>query len=307
MSNPFSRLDLRHYRLISSIARHGQISTAADHLAITQPAASRSLADIERALGAQLFERHPKGMRPTPLGEVMARHADILLGDIDQATDELNAFRDGSSGTVRVGAVTGAAVGFLVPAIRDLKKESGRAEIRVHVAPSTDLMSSLLSGELDFVLCRVPPGVDAGQLKVLRGRVEHFSLLVRDGHPKLGDRNLELEALETCTWIIQQQGMPLREAIDQRHVIRGLSPPRDVIESSSLLMTIAYLMATEAVAPVAREVSELLVTTNGSALATLHMRDTITLSPYHLIHLKRRPMSPLARRLLDLVFEGMSK
>ena len=306
MANPFTRLKLRHYRLISSIAEHGQLSMAADHLAITQPAASRSLAEIERTLGMPLFERHPKGMNATPIGEVMVRHANILLADLDHATDELASFRDGSSGTVRVGAVTGAAVGFLVPAIKELKCNSESADIRVEVAPSVELMTGLLAGELDFVLCRVPPGVEAGQLKVLRGRVEHLSLLVRKGHPQEVLANVELGALSDFTWVVQQHGMPIREAIEQRHVTVGLIPPQDVIESSSLLMTIAYLMASDAVSPVAREVAELLLATNGGALATLNMKENITVSPYHLIQQKRRPLSPLAQRLLASVLERMS-
>jgi DNA-binding transcriptional LysR family regulator len=306
MSGQLSRLKLRHYRLISSIAKHGQLSIAADQLAITQPAASRSLAEIERVIGAELFERHPKGMRPTPVGEVVARHAGILLSGLEQAGDEFTAFRDGLSGTVRVGAVTGAAVGFLVPAIRELKRTSDFVDIKVEVAPSVDLMEGLLSGEFDFVLCRIPPGTDADQLDMLRGRAEHLSLLVRAGHPLLRRPRLDLDALGGCTWIVQQHGMPIREAIEQKHLVAGLRPPKDVIESSSLLMTIAYLMASDAVSPVATEVSDLLLNSNAGALATLDMREAIIVSPYHLIRRRRRPISPLAQRLLSLVLERLS-
>ena len=306
MSTEFAHLTLRHHRLIAAIARHGQISTAAHHLAMTQPAASRSLAEVERILDVPIFERHPKGMTPTPVGQVVVRHANILLGGLDLATEELAAFRDGHSGTVRVGAVTGAAVGFLVPAIRELKRLSTRADIRVQVAPSVDLMDALLLGELDFVLCRVPPEVDASQLRVLRGRVEHLSLLVRAGHPHCGTANLGLDALQYHTWIVQQRGMPLREAIEQRHLLAGLRTPHDLIESSSLLLTIAYLMSSDAVSPVAHEVSELLTRTHPGALSTLDMQDRTTLSPYYLIHRKHHPMSPLATRFLALVLDRMT-
>ena len=110
MQRAFERLQLRHFRLIHAIAELGQLSHAADRLAITQPAASRVLAEIERLVGQRVFERHPKGMKPTAIGEVMARHAGVLLSGLEQAAGEMEAFRRGRSGTVRVGAVTGAAV-----------------------------------------------------------------------------------------------------------------------------------------------------------------------------------------------------
>ncbi|MDF0599200.1 LysR substrate-binding domain-containing protein [Psychromarinibacter sp. C21-152] len=306
MTDPVSRLQLRHFRLIGAVAEHGQLSVAADHLAMTQPAASRTLAETERLIGAPLFERHAKGMRPTPVGEVMARHARLLLGGLDQAEAELGAFRAGRSGTVRVGAVTGAAVGFVVPAIRALKREANNPAVRVEVAPSVDLMDSLLNGDLDFVLSRVPRGVEVGRLEVLHGRVEHLALLARSGHPLLRETGLQLKDLAGCAWIAQKQGMPIREAIEQRHVIAGIDPPQDVIESSSLLMTLAYLHGSDAISPVAREVSDLLVGTGSGGVAELPMTERITLSPYHLIRQKRMPISPLAGRLLELVLERLT-
>ena len=101
MADPLTHLQLRHYRLVRAIADHGQLSQAAGRLALSQPAASRLLSEIERSLGAPLFERHPKGMRPTPTGEVMARRAAAILAEIDGTARELSAFRAGSAGSVR--------------------------------------------------------------------------------------------------------------------------------------------------------------------------------------------------------------
>ena len=64
-----TQLHLKHLRLIAAIAQHRQVSIAAQTLGITQPAASRTLAEAEATVGVPLFERHPKGMLLTDAGE----------------------------------------------------------------------------------------------------------------------------------------------------------------------------------------------------------------------------------------------
>ncbi len=69
------RLKAPHLRLILKIAETGQLQIAASTLAMSQPAASRILAEIEAGTGSPLFVRHPKGMEPTPVGEAFVKHA----------------------------------------------------------------------------------------------------------------------------------------------------------------------------------------------------------------------------------------
>jgi len=306
MPDPFERLQLRHYRLIRAIAEHGQVSIAADAMAMTQPAASRALAEIERLVDLPLFERHPKGVRPTPMGEAMARYATMLLGDLDQASQEFRAFRAGRAGTVRVGAVTGAAVGYLVPAIQALKAETQDLDIRVSVAPSVDLVSDLIGGRLDFVLGRLPADADKEKLDILKGHVEHVELLVGADHPLAGRSDVTLAELARHVWIMQAPGMPIRDAIEDTYFRADIAPPQNVIETASLLMTIAYLQCSDSIAPVAREVSDLLVKERSGGLVNLHMQEAIRLSPYHLVRQKDRMLSPAATRLLHLVQDRLS-
>ncbi len=306
MRSAIARLQLRHFQLIRTIDDLGQLSLAAERLAMTQPAASRSLSEVERLVGAPVFLRHPKGMTATPVGEVLVRHAGLLLSGLDQAADELVAFRSGATGVVRVGAVTGASVAFVVPAIRRLKQEAGNPEVRVDVAPSVDLMQGLMQGEYDFVLSRVTPGIDATQLQVLRGRPEHMEFLVRAGHPLAGGPRPSLKQLADYTWVVQAPGMPIREAVDRAHLAAGLPPPQDVVNSASLLVVLAFISETDAISPAAREVSDLVRAMRADGVATFFSHEPITLPPYHLIRLKSRPLSPVAQRLLELVLEGLS-
>lgn len=306
MSAPMLHLQIKHFRLVQAIAATGQLTLAADRLAITQPAASRSLSEIERLMGGPVFDRHPKGMTPTLLGEVLVRRGAQLLGYLDETAQELTAVRSGMAGAVRVGAVTGAAIGYIVPAVQALKEETKNVDIQVTVAPSAELMDDLLSGELDFILSRVPPGVDARQLDILQGRAEAVRLLVRSTHPLLDRRNLDLRALNDFPWLIQQRGMPIRQAVDAAHIAAGVPTPADVIDSASLVMTIAYLRSSDAISPVAHEVAHMLSENGAIGFATLNMAEEIIIQPYHLLRHRYRPLSPLAGRFLNMVKQGLA-
>lgn len=302
-----NRLQIRDFRLVRAIAETGQLALAAEQLGITQPAASRMLAAIERTIGTSVFQRHPKGMTVTPMGEILARNAITLLNGMEQTAREVEAVGGGRSGTIRVGSVTGGAVAHVVPAIQRLKRDATRADIHIDVAPSDVLIDGLLGGDFDFVLSRIPAGTDARQFIVRRGRVEVINFLIRTGHPLDGCRTVTLEELEGYEWVIQAPHTPMRQAVEEAFLARSISLPREIVNSTSLLVMIAYLTSTDAIAPVSREVADLLgagQATNG--FARLEPAEPLIVNPYHLIARKNHALSPLAAKLWGLILAGLS-
>ncbi|MCJ7874478.1 LysR substrate-binding domain-containing protein [Phaeobacter sp. J2-8] len=301
MKTPISHFRLRHLRLVHAIAETGQISLAAQRLAITQPAASRTLSEVERLVGEPLFDRHSKGMRLTLIGEVVASHASTVVGDLEGIAQEVEAYRRGRAGVVRIGAVTGAAVGVVVPAVQNLKRTAKSATVSIDVAPSVDLMERLLRGDLDVVLCRMSRDMDSQLLQVRPGRVEELGYLVRAGHPLADRTGLGLGELAEFSWVIQGRGMPIREAVEQAFLNGGLAMPKDIVDTASLLVALACLHDSDAVAAVSKEVLNLLDTGGGGRWATLNMKESLVLSPYQLVRKRDRPITPICQRLVDLL------
>lgn len=302
-----NRLQLKDFRLIRAIYETGQLAIAAERMSLTQPAASRMLASIERMVGMTLFVRHPKGMTATPAGEILARNAAGLLNGLEQTLQEVTAVTSGKSGSVRVGSVTGGAVAFVVPAIQKLKANVGSADIYVDVAPSDVLIQGLIDGEYDFVLSRLPPGTDSRQFNILTGRVEIIRFLVREGHPLAGERKLRLGDLSDYEWLMQAPRTPLRHAIEEAFLSQGLPSPQETVNTTSLLVMISYLTTSDAIAPITQEVVELLgPKVFGGRVAALDVADSVVVTPYHLISRKHQMMSPLATRLRELVFAGLA-
>jgi len=302
-----NRLQLKDFRLIRAIYETGQLAIAAERMSLTQPAASRMLASIERMVGMTLFVRHPKGMTATPAGEILARNAAGLLNGLEQTLQEVTAVTSGKSGSVRVGSVTGGAVAFVVPAIQKLKANVGSADIYVDVSPSDVLIQGLIDGEYDFVLSRLPPGVDSRQFNILTGRVEIIRFLVREGHPLAEQKKLRLGDLSDYEWLMQAPRTPLRHAIEEAFLSQGLPSPQETVNTTSLLVMISYLTTSDAIAPITQEVVELLgPKVFGGRVAALDVADSVVVTPYHLISRKHQMMSPLASRLRELVFAGLA-
>jgi DNA-binding transcriptional LysR family regulator len=303
MSTPSAqRLTIKQLRLIVAIADTLSLSRAAHSLAVTQPSASRGLAEIERICGGAVFQRHARGMTPTPLGELLARRARNVIEELDGAAVEMARFRSGLGGIVRIGAVTGGALGYVVPVVRQLKHEAPDVEVRVNVAASQELVRDLTSLGLDFALARIPPTADAAMFDIVRAAGEAVVVIVRAGHPAAERAEVSLVELLDYDWVMQGSGAPIRATIEEALIDRGARLPARVTSTSSLLVTIALLASSDAAAPVSREVAELL--TGGTArpgIVALPLRERIVVDPYSLLSLRDRRLSPAAQKAHELV------
>ena len=112
-SAPQSRLKLPQLRLIAALEDTGSLSAAAEALNLSQPAASRMMAELEASFAAPLAERLARGVRLTPLGLALARHARSVLLQLAEAERELGDLKAGRRGAVAIGAVSGPAFALM--------------------------------------------------------------------------------------------------------------------------------------------------------------------------------------------------
>ncbi|MFN7002525.1 MAG: LysR family transcriptional regulator [Roseinatronobacter sp.] len=299
-----SRLKPLHLRLLVAIADHGKLQAAAEHLAMSQPAASRILAEIEETLGAALFERLPRGMRPTPLGDRVLFGATHILMEYEALEKDVAMARTGLSGEVRIGAVTGPVLGYVMPAVRQIRETAPEIEATIHVAPSVDLIRGLEDRKFDFIIARLPVGQEVGHLDVTPARHEQVSLLVHQSHPLAGQGSCSLQALLGFDWVIQERGAPIRQAVENAFFHARLPLPRKITNSSSLLVALDMVSVGLAVAPVAQEVAHFLIGSGPAArLCVLETDSRITVEPYFVIRHKHHTRSEATARLYRRVLE----
>lgn len=289
-------------RLIAAIGRLGKLRLAADACGMTVPAASRMLTEIEAKLGVALFERDAKGMKPTAPGKVLGRHAQKVVLDIDQLAQDFVAHHHGAAGSVRIGAVTGAALAVVIPAILQLKRDAPLMKVSLDVSPSSRLMWGLERGEYDFAICRLERGVDAADFDVSPARDEAVLLMVHRHHELSCRDRLLLEELADYPWTMQEHGAPIRHAIEIAFRQEGVSMPLNLIETASVVAIMALLRDSDVIAAVTQEVADLLLKPPFSAdLALLTTRNPITIEPYHILRPRDRSLSAGAERMLALV------
>ncbi|KQI68382.1 hypothetical protein AN189_11345 [Loktanella sp. 3ANDIMAR09] len=305
MSFPFAnRLKPAHLRLLRAIGESGKLQLAADSVAMSQPAASRLLAEIETEIGGALFDRLPRGMAATELGEAFLRHARVILSEVDALSDNIARLQNGQAGTVRVGSVTGPAVSALVPALLAVRDTAPDMQPTIEVAPSVDLLKGLEEGHFDFVLARVGVKSDVATLRAHPGRSERVRLLVGADHPLAGRRQVGLADTLDYAFVIQEAGSPIRTAVERQFLQSGLATPKHVINSSSLLIALSLITSSDAISPQTQEVAEVLSRGN-SELSVIDIAEDIAVSPFLVLYRADRHLSPIAQRLLDEVLSRL--
>ena len=297
-----ARLQIKHLRLITAIADRGQVSLAAQGLGMTQPAASRALAEIEAIVGTPLFERHPKGMTLTPVGDGLARHARNVLDEIASAAVAVEKLRLGHAGVVRIGAVTGAAVGLVVPAIRRLKALAPEVDLHIDVGPSEELIKGLVGLRHDMMLGRLPVGAKTADFHLQRASGERVRIIANRANRFAGQARIGLAETAHSDWVMQSPGAPMRQALDDAFLALGVQPPRNVTNTASLLVVLSLLQDREVLTPVSQEVADLLTGTHPD-LVQLDIVESVVVAPYSLITLAARRLLPVAARCHDLMSE----
>lgn len=250
-----SRLKLRQLRLLTAIADEGTVLKGSQAMNIAQPAATKSIKELEDALGVRLFERSSRGVTPTDFGAVMIKHAKLILTQLRHAGEELQSLEEGLSGRVHVGTLL-AASASLLPRVLALLRER-RPGIAVTVAEGTidRLMPGLRTGDIDVVLGRLPEYREREGLKQEVLYLDTVSIMVREGHPLTTRASLTLGDLVEQAWVLPPTQTSLRRQIDHAFRHEDLDPPSGVIESVSILTNHALLMNTDMIAAMPHQVA----------------------------------------------------
>ena len=294
-------LKISHLRMMAAFAETGQIGAAAQALGITQPAASRLLAEIERIAGVPVHIRLGRGVTLTEAGEVLARRSGRVLLEMRDAGRELVEAGAGAVGRVGIGAVTAPALNIVLPTLRTARLSHPGIQAEVTVASSDILCAQLLSGKIDFAIGRIPVGVDASQLQ---GRViapEPVALVVRKGHRFANTAPVDPADLMQFDWVMPDKDIPIGAAVLARLQELGLPAPQQRLSTASFLLTLALLQQTNAIAPLAQAVADQFATGPDAPFACVANNLGITVAPYSLLTRRDTVLPPAARTILDLI------
>jgi DNA-binding transcriptional LysR family regulator len=251
-----ARLKTRQLLLLVALAEEGNIHRAAQVLNMSQPAASKLLKDLEDVLEVSLFERLPRGMRPTWYGETMIRHARVALASLNQAHDELQAAKAGQFGQVSIGAITSPALMLLPEAVQQVKAQHPDLRVSLQIETSDVLIEKLNQNKLDILVARLFAQHDKSDLLYEPLTDEPISLVARPGHPLLQSQGLSLPELTDAGWIVPPAGSVLRHRFELMFQEIGLRSPVNLIETGALLFTSKMLQKSDMLSVLATDVAQ---------------------------------------------------
>jgi DNA-binding transcriptional LysR family regulator len=247
-----ARLKTRQLMLLIAIDEEGNIHRAAEVLNMSQPAASKLLKDLEDMMGVSLFERLPRGMRPTWYGESMIRHARIALSSLGEAGAEIEALKAGHAGNVAIGAIAGPAMTLLPAALARITQQHPDLRVSLQVESSDVLLERLAQNKLDFLVARLFARHDKSHLHYEALAEEEVCAIARPQHPILALEQPGLPELSQAAWIVPPEGSVLRHRFELMFQSAGLQPPRRVIGTAALMFLTKMLQESDylAVVPV---------------------------------------------------------
>ncbi|WOT33213.1 LysR family transcriptional regulator [Streptomyces coeruleorubidus] len=286
-------MDLTVWRTFVTVCRLGSLSAAAAELHHTQSAVSRQIAGLERQLGVPLMERHARGVRPTPAGEVFRRHALATLNEADRAVRAVRDARDGAvSRPLAVGATPSLAAGIVPEAIRALLERDRAVRWSLLPGLSPDLHQRVIGGDLDLaVVTDAPPGLphDPRVERRFLG-LDEMVVALPLGHPQAGRGPMHMRTLAEQTWVEDNDGSA---ALLRQHAARAGVSARIDLAAADLLGKLALVATGHAIALIPGVLTCALRTD----VTTVSLLDPPTRGVYTIT--PRRDPHPTAALLLD--------
>lgn len=149
-------ISLRNLRYFQSVARLGHFGRAAEACAVTQPALSMQIRDLEAHLGARLFERQRDGARLTEAGRETLRHAERILGAVADLEAQARRSRGPLSGPFRLGVIPSVAPYILPKLLPGVMQRVPTARLTLRETRTASLVEELLAGDLDAIIASLP-------------------------------------------------------------------------------------------------------------------------------------------------------
>ena len=203
-------MELRTLRSFLAVAREGNVTRAARHLHITQPALSRQLSELEREVGCELLVREPRGVTLTEQGMLLRKRADEIVSLADRTEQELRSPAAEVEGDVWVGSGESRAMELIARAATAITNEHPRVMLRVHSGNGTDVLERVDKGLLDFGVVFGPEPSDRYESLRLPHE-DRWGVLVRRDHPLATREEVSLDDLRGERIITSSEGGTLAE------------------------------------------------------------------------------------------------
>lgn len=285
---------LNQIRDLLAVVEAGSLRAAARRIGISQPAMSKSLAQLERELHTQLLLRTARGIVLTPAGRAFVARGRVIDAELRKARDDLSALHGSRDGSVAFGVGPAVTVPLVPDAMTRFRASWPRAHVRIREGVRTALLPLVRDETLDFTISEnVATGGEAGlQFKPLIK--PELVIIGRRGHPLAHARSLK--ELAAADWLIFNPP-GARGALERTFEAFGLPPPNALVHCESYATALALIARSDLLGLVLRELTEL--TLADRFVQRWRIREKISQPTIGIFSRADTPLSPAAAAMVQ--------
>jgi LysR family hydrogen peroxide-inducible transcriptional activator len=284
------KITLRQLRYFDALAHHGHFGRAADACAVSQPALSVQIKELEETLGSTLFERMPRRIRLTTIGREFLTRSRTILRSVDDLGDLARAAQDNLIGQLRIGVIPTIAPYLLPTIMARLSKEFSGVDIHIRETMTSNLLQELSDGRIDTAIVALP--ISEPTLTEVALFKESFVLVRPES-----DRDTPVpdpEMLRQMPLLLLEEGHCFRDqALSFCNIQTNL--PRDTLDGTSLSTLVQMVGAGIGVTLIPE--MAVAVETRSASVSTAHFDAP---QPTRTIGMVWRKTSPLAQHYLKV-------
>jgi DNA-binding transcriptional LysR family regulator len=234
------RLKLRDLQMLQALAEAGSMAAAAEQLALSQPAISKAMSEMEHGLGAQLLDRSSRGVVLTESGRVLLERGRVILDEVRLGISEIVHLSDPTQGEVRIGTGDPATV-VLSEIINQLSRRYPRITYQILVAEPTTLMRGLRERKLDVLVTRWVATGDDDDMKAEILYESPLAVMADHRHRLLRRKPISLADLMSEPWIHSPLDSLLGRSVKDVFRRNKLTLPAATVTTSSINMRLNLL------------------------------------------------------------------
>jgi len=227
-------LKLRDLNMLLTVTRCGSMGKAAAQLAVSQPAISKAIADMEYSLGVRLLDRGPHGVEPTVYGRTLLDHGLNAFDELKQAVQHIEFLADPTAGEVRVGASVIIGSSFVTTVVDRLSRRHPGITVHLLSAEAAMTYRALEEREVELLIAGIFEPVAAKHMDAEILYDDPFVVAAGARNPWCRRRQVRLADLMNEPWTLPPTGSLTRPIVDKVFHDSGLEVPRATLVASSI-------------------------------------------------------------------------
>ena len=291
------RIKLQDLNILMTVVEAGSMGKAAERLNSTQPAISRSIAELEHALGVRLLDRHRQGIEPTEHGRALLDCGIAVFDDLRQGLKNIEFLSDPSTGEVRIGSTAFLAASFVSAVVDRLSRRYPRIVFHLVTAAAGTLQHELSERNVDLLIVRRFGSMADERLDFEFLFDDLFVVAVGAQNQWARRRRIKLADLVNEPWVLPPPESSLASVAMEAFRNSGLDFPRATVFAVSPEVRIGLLALGRFLTIFPTSV--LKFPTKRSGINVLPVKLPVSRAPVGTVTLKNRTLSPLARIFIE--------